>query len=200
MSICQGAQLRLRPRPMNDARAEHLQRCAACGALRNGKPRRLCPIRPHAVPGDPSHRYLIVPPAILLPGRPGGTMVEQESTRFYMLWPPLAVRATSPVYLAAVLSRPSQHVSLSIAHQVPSVATRPHTRSIADPLRPRNPCHAEPPLRPCRAPVLRLSRRIKLSRWKGELHYAPDAAEGTRSNSTGSVGARAGRPIPRREL
>jgi hypothetical protein len=47
-------------------------------------------------------------------------VVEQESTRFYMLWPPLAVRATSPVYLAAVLPRPSQQVSLSITHRPPA--------------------------------------------------------------------------------
>ena len=127
-------------------------------------------------------------------------MVEQDSTGYYMLWPSLAVHVTSSLNLAAILPRPSQQVSLSITHRTPSVATRPPTRSIADPLRSRNPCHAEPPRRPCRAPVLRLSRRITLSRWQGELHDAPDAHEGTRSSSTGSVGAGAAPRIPRRGL
>ena len=145
-------------------------------------------------------RYQVIPGTDTWRSAQQSSDRDDRETRFYMLWPPLAVRATSPAYLAAVLPRPSQQVSLSITHRAPSVATRPPTRSSADALRPRNPCHAEPPRRPCRAPVLRLSRRIKLSRWKGELHHAPDAHEGTRPNWTGSVGVCVTFPIPRREL
>jgi hypothetical protein len=91
--------------------------------------------------------------------------------------PPPAGLATPRVFCAVSPCQSSQQVSLPNAHQGRSGATASASRSIAAAPRASTSRDEEPPVRPCRAPALRLSRDQTES-LERELHHASDAHAG----------------------